>query len=132
MVMASISATLLPFHLMFKVAGSNRSPPHCSHGTYTSGRYPRLTFMLPWPEHASHLPPFMLKEKRPGPYPLFLASGTLASIFLISVHTPMYVAGHERGVLPMGEWSTVTTRLIMSTPRISEHLSGFAPGLFRH
>src|SRR5690348_18329893 len=29
---------------------------------------------------------------------------------------PMYVAGQERGVLPMGVWSTSSTRSICSTP----------------
>ena len=44
-----------------------RLPLQTSQGTYTSGRKCISILMRPSPEQASQRPPFVLKEKRPGP-----------------------------------------------------------------
>src|ERR1017187_9867451 len=51
------------------------------------------------------------KENRDGPYPRIFASGILAHTSRISSQNPTYAAGHERGVLPIGAWSTSSTRV---------------------
>ena len=57
----------------------------------------------PTPSHTSHLPPFTLNENRPGLYPLIFASGSLVNNSLICVNKPVYVAGFDRGVFPIGD-----------------------------
>ena len=59
--------------------------------------------IYPSPEQDSHLPPFTLKEYRPGLYPRDLASGTAANNSRIGVKVPVYVAGLLLGVLPIGD-----------------------------
>src|SRR5436190_17903481 len=72
--------------------------------------------MIPSPRHASHRPPFMLNEKRPASYPRTRASGILANTSLMYVNAPVYVAGLDRGVLPMGDWSISMTLSMCSMP----------------
>lgn len=62
-----------------------------------------FNFKTPSPEHASHLPPATLKLNLPLSYPLILASCVAAKMSLITSNTPVYVAGFERGVLPIGD-----------------------------
>ena len=50
----------------------------------------------------SHLPPLTLKLNRPGLYPRITASVVLENKFLISLNTPVYVAGFDLGVRPIG------------------------------
>ena len=57
----------------------------------------------PAPEQASQRPPLTLKLNVPGVYPRSLASVVFANNFLISSNTLVYVAGFERGVLPIGD-----------------------------
>jgi len=59
--------------------------------------------MMPSPSHASHRPPFTLKLNRPGLYPRIFASGKLANSSRMYVNMPVYVAGLERGVRPIGD-----------------------------
>ena len=60
--------------------------------------------MTPSPWQDSHLPPFTLKLNLPGLYPLDLDSCVAANKSLINVKRPVYVAGFDLGVLPMGLW----------------------------
>src|SRR5579872_1264603 len=95
-----------------------RFPLQTSQVTYTSGRNCISIFITPSPLQCSHRPPFTLKLNLPGPYPLIFASGTFAQIFRISVKTPVYVAGLDRGVLPIGDWSIDMTLSRCSSPSI--------------
>src|SRR3989338_2694965 len=83
----------------------NRLPSQTSHGTYTVGKKCISTAISPFPWQASHRPPFTLKEKRLALYPLTLASSVSAKSSLINVHAPVYVAGFDRGVRPIADWS---------------------------
>ena len=75
--------------------------------------------MIPSPLHASHRPPFTLKLNLPFLYPLAFASAVAANRSLIWSKTPVYVAGLDRGVLPIGDWSILITLSSCSIPRIS-------------
>ena len=57
---------------------------------------------MPSPSQDSQRPPLTLKEKRPGLYPLIFDSGSCVNKSRMNVNTPVYVAGLDRGVLPMG------------------------------
>lgn len=46
-------------------------------------------------------------------------------------NTPVYVAGLDRGVLPIGDWSILIILSIFSIPFISLHLPGFSLAPFR-
>ncbi len=74
---------------------------------------------MPSPWHASQRPPLTLNENRLAEKPCILASCVCANRLRISVNTPVYVAGLERGVLPMGDWSISTTLSRCSKPKIS-------------
>src|ERR1017187_789308 len=63
----------------------------------------------PAPSHVGHRPPTVLNEKRDAVYPRIFDSGSEAKNFLIWSNIPRYVAGVERGVLPIGDWSTSMT-----------------------
>ncbi|CPU65691.1 Uncharacterised protein [Mycobacteroides abscessus] len=71
---------------------------------------------MPSPEHASQRPPLTLNENRPGVYPRTLASVVSANSLRTWSHTPVYVAGFDRGVRPIGPWSTCTTLSRCSRP----------------
>src|SRR5438552_316089 len=86
-----------------RIAGVDEPPPHTSQGTNTSGRKCISIWMIPCPWHASQRPPLTLNEKRPALYPLIRASGTFANVSRSGVYRPVYVAGFERGVRPIGD-----------------------------
>ena len=65
-----------------------------------------------------------MKLNLPGLYPLALASGVSANNSLIGVKTPTYVAGFERGVLPIGVWSILMILSMFSTPSIESCFPG--------
>src|SRR5690606_3743244 len=102
-------------------------PPQSGHSTYTSGRKFIPMVLTPAPSHPSHLRPLILNEKRPGPKPLTSASGVIANRCRISVKTPVYVAGFDLGVRPMGAWSTSITLSMFSSPSIDSYDSGVLP-----
>src|SRR5690606_35117001 len=68
------------------------------------------------PAQFSHRPPLTLNENRPGPYPRTFASVVSAKSLRMWSKTPVYVAGFDRGVRPMGDWSTPTTLSTCSIP----------------
>src|ERR1041385_3895340 len=107
---------LLSFHFTASVSGVNRWPAHVSQCTVTSGRKLISILFRPWPSHSGQRPSATLNENRLGPYPRILASGTLANSRRMSSQNPTYVAGHERGVLPIGVWSTSNVRSTCSPP----------------
>src|SRR5207249_2264102 len=74
------------------------------------------TSTCPAPSHASHRPPATLNENVLGVYALARASGSAANRARSSSNALMYVMGLERGVRPMGAWSTSTTSLIACQP----------------
>ena len=45
---------------------------------------------------------------------------------LIKSNTPVYVAGFERGVLPIGDWSILIILSMFSSPLIPLHFPGFS------
>ena len=63
-------------------------------------------------------------------YPFAFASLVFAKSSLISLKTPVYVAGFERGVLPIGDWSIFITLSRFSVPLISLKLPYFVCALF--
>ena len=81
-----------------------------------SGRKCISIFIIPSPWHDSHLPPLTLKLNLPGAKPRILASLVCANTSRISVNSPVYVAGFERGVLPIGDWSMFITLSRCSMP----------------
>ena len=50
----------------------------------------------------------------------------MAKISLIVSNTPVYVAGFDLGVLPIGDWSIFIILSILSIPTTSLHLPGFS------
>ena len=74
---------------------------------------------MPSPWQASQRPPFTLKEKRFDLKPRIFDSCVEANSSRISVNTPVYVAGLERGVRPMGDWSISITLSRCWMPTIS-------------
>src|SRR5690606_23048155 len=61
------------------------------------------------PAQASQRAPRTVTRQRPGPAPRARASGTWAYISRSGVNSPVEVAGFERGVRPIGDWSMSTT-----------------------
>ena len=57
------------------------------------------------PLQASQRPPLTLKENCPGLYPLAFASTVWENTSRIASKIPVYVAGLERGVRHIGDWS---------------------------
>ena len=84
----------------------------------------------PSPLQLSHLPPATLKLNLPLSKPRNLASFVPANISLIKSNTPVYVAGFERGVLPIGDWSMLIILSIFSSPFTSLHFPGFSDAPF--
>ena len=70
----------------------------------------------------------VLKEKRDALKPATCASGVAAKSWRMTSQMPRNVAGTERGVRPMGDWSTATARASDSNP-VSESC---APGSVGH
>ena len=67
-----------------------------------SGRKCISTLITPSPWQASQRPPLTLKLKRPGDSRATRASGVPANRSRMGVNRPVYVAGLERGVRPIG------------------------------
>src|SRR3989344_5342404 len=106
----------LCLYLTSSVSFINRLPLQTSHGTYTVGRKCISTSMSPFPEQVSHLPPLTLKENLFDFHPRTRASAVSAKRSRINVHEPVYVAGFERGVRPIGDWSIKIARPRYSVP----------------
>ena len=107
----------LPLNVMSSVSRLYRAPLHTSHGTYTSGRKCISILIVPSPAHASQRPPFTLNENRPGQVAAdlrLLRSPRTATRILSK--TPEYVAGFDRGVRPIGDWSMLMTLSRCSAP----------------
>src|SRR3989338_6698232 len=103
-------------NLTSSVSFMNRFPLHTSQVTYTVGKKCISTATSPFPWHASQRPPFTLNENRPGPQPRARDSSDIANISRMCVHAPVYVAGLEGGVRPMGDWSINIARPRYSVP----------------
>ena len=101
-------------------------PLHTSQGTYTSGKKCISIFLTPSPRQASHLPPFTLNEKRFFSKPYIFASFVVVNNVLISSNTPVYVAGFDLGVLPIGFWEIATILSKLSIPNIFLCFPGFS------
>jgi hypothetical protein len=89
-----------------------------------SGRKCISTLMRPSPWHASQRPPLTLNEKRPGPVPALARRLDLREELADGSEEPVYVAGFERGVRPIGLWSTLITLSKNSMPCMSSYGAG--------
>ncbi len=108
-VISSTSDILFPLYFTSNVSLLYLFPWHTSHGTYKSGRKCISIFSTPSPWQVSHLPPDTLKLNLPFSYPRSFASFVPANISRIESNTPVYVAGFDLGVLPIGDWSMFIT-----------------------
>ncbi len=81
--------------------------------------------LIPSPWHDSQRPPFTLKENLPLSYPRSFASRVCANRSRMSSNTPVYVAGLDRGVRPIGSCPITTSLSIFSSPWISRQAPGF-------
>ena len=124
--MSRTSLIFLPLYVTANVSLLYLFPPQTSHFTYTSDKKCISILIVPSPEQFSHLPPGILKEKRPALYPLALASGRDAYSSLIGPKRSMYVAGLDLGVLPIGLWSIATSLSMNSNPSIDSYPSFFS------
>ena len=106
----------LPRYFTSSTCGLKRRPSHCSQGTNTSARNCISTRTSPSPWHASHRPPGTLNEKWLGVSPRDLASLVDANSSRMGSNALRYVTGFDRGVRPIGVWSTSTTSLTYSWP----------------
>ena len=97
-----MSEMVLPFQVTSRVSRVYLAPLQISHVTHTSGRKFISSLIEPPPLHASQRPPLTLKEKCPGAYPRSRERDVSENNCRIGVNTPVYVAGLERGVLPIG------------------------------
>ena len=118
-VISKISDMFFPLYLISRVSLLYRLPLHTSQGTYMSGRKCISIFKSPSPEHASLRPPRTLKLNLPELYPRAFASCVEAKSSRMSVNTPVYVAGLDLGVRPIGDWSIFMTLSKFSIPNIS-------------
>src|SRR3989344_2547665 len=116
-----LSTSWIFFFLYFtsSVSFIKRLPLHTSQVTYTVGKKCISTATKPLPWHASQRPPFTLNENLPGPQPRARDSSLIAYISRMWVHAPVYVAGLERGVLPIGDWSISIALPTYSVPENS-------------
>lgn len=130
-VISSTSDIVFPLYFTSKVSLLYLFPWHTSHGTYTSDKKCISIFNIPSPLQASHLPPATLKLNLPLSYPRIFASFVPANMSLIKSNTPVYVAGFERGVLPIGDWSMFIILSMFSSPFTSLHFPGFSFEPFR-
>ena len=115
---------VLPLHSTSSVSLVYLLPLHTSQVTQTSGRKFISSFVEPAPWHASQRPPLTLKENCPGSYPLSFASGVDAKRDLMGPNAFVYVAGLDRGVLPIGDWSMTITLSTFSIPSTESWLPG--------
>src|ERR1017187_6660851 len=106
----------LPLYLTSRIFAWYRVPLQSSQGNSTSARNCISTVTVPSPSHVLHLPPGTLNEKCPGVSESLLASGCAANNSRTRSNPLIYVIGFERGVRPIGVWSTSTTSFSRSTP----------------
>ena len=130
-VISSTSDILFPLYFTSRVSLLYLFPLHTSQGTYTSDKKFISILIIPSPEQASHLPPGTLKLNLPLSYPRIFASFVVANISLIKSNTPVYVAGFERGVLPIGDWSILIILSILWSPLTSLQFPTFSFDLFK-
>src|SRR5438552_3168925 len=123
---SSTSGLARPLYLTSAVSRLYRRPLHTSHVTYTSGRKCISILIWPSPAQFSHRPPRTLNENRPGLYPRTRASGTWLNSSRTWSKTPVYVAGLDRGVRPIGARLTSTT-LSIGPPPADVHDVGGTP-----
>ena len=116
---SSTSLMFFPLYLTASVSFLYLRPRHSLQTTFTEGRKFISMTLMPAPLHSSHLPPGTLNENLPALNPRTLASGVASKRFLISLNTPVNVAGLLRGVRPIGLWSISISLSIFSTPTIS-------------
>src|SRR3990167_6434853 len=105
-----------------RVSLSKRFPRHTSHLTYTVGKKCISTAISPFPSQASQRPPFTLNEKRFAFHPRARASGVAAKRSRMYGNAPGYLAGFERDVRPIGDWSIKMARDKYSSPVIDAQL----------
>ena len=129
--MSNTSAMLFPLYFTSKVSLLYLVPLHTSQGTYISDKKCISIFNIPSPWQCSHLPPETLKLNLPFEYPLSFASFVSANKSLILSNTPVYVAGFDLGVLPIGDWSMFIILPIFSIPTISLHFPGLSLDLYK-
>src|SRR3989344_5038594 len=107
-------------YLTSSVSLVKRLPLQTSQVMYTVGKKCISTAMTPLPSQVSHRPPprscLTLKEKRLAFHPRARASDVCAKSSRTNVNDPVYVAGFERGVRPIGDWSMSMARLWCSLP----------------
>ena len=115
----------MPLNLTASVSLLYLKPLQSSQWTIILGRKFISIVFFPAPLQTSHLPPTTLKENLPDLYPLILDSSVFENNSLISVNTPVYVAGLDLGVLPIGAWLISITLSIFSIPLISPYGKGF-------
>src|SRR3989338_1763315 len=102
MVIFKMSWMLFFLNFTSSVSFIKRLPLQTSHVTYTVGKKCISTATRPLPSHASQRPPLRLNENRLGLHPRARASSVIANMSRMWVHEPVYVAGFERGVRPLG------------------------------
>jgi hypothetical protein len=88
--------------------------------------------MTPCPSQVAQRPPpaALLNEKRAGVKPCVWASGHFAKIRRTSSQTPRKVAGTDRGVRPIGDWSTAIARRRLLGTRMRSCAPGSGPASF--
>src|SRR5690606_16815928 len=107
------------------VSGSNRIPSQAGQTCTTSGRKLISWVTAPWPLHVEHRPPAgVLNEKRAAGNPATCPWGDLAKSCRMGSQIPRKVAGTERGVRPIGDWSTLNA--LFTFP--SDDNSPYGPG----
>ena len=85
---------------------------------------------MPWPSQASQRPPLVLNGKAaraPAAHARFVRLGEQAPDRVPEADVGR---GQERGVLPIGVWSTSSTRPTLSAPRIARQPNSGASFFF--
>src|ERR1039457_365414 len=106
----------LPLYLISRFFAWYRLPLQPSQGNSTSARNCISTVTVPSPSHVLQRPPGTLNEKCPGVSDRRLDSGCEANNSRTRSKPLIYVMGFDRGVRPMGVWSTSTTSFSRSAP----------------
>src|ERR1039458_441283 len=120
-----------PLYLTSRILAWYRVPLQSSQGSSTSARNCISTVTVPSPSQVLQRPPGTLKEKCPGVSESRLASGCDANNSRTRSKPLIYVMGFERGVRPIGVWSTSTTSFSLSTPDNEVNTpDGSAPSLW--
>src|SRR5687768_18398794 len=98
----------LLLYLTERMSSRKRVPRQCSHVSSTSARNCISTVTVPLPWQVSQRPPGTLKEKWDELKPLVFAPFVPAKSSRMASYDLIYVTGFERGVRPIGDWSTMT------------------------